>query len=50
MEKNGEKLALDTDISASVWFSYDRAQTVAEHVSKIVGSKFELGVVDDDDQ
>lgn len=48
--ENGEKLALDTDISASVWFSYDRAQTVAEHISKIVGSKLEIEKVDYDDQ
>ena len=47
--ENGEKLALDTDISTSVWFSYDRAQTVAEHVSKIIGSKFEIEKVDNDD-
>lgn len=47
--ENGENLALDTDISTSVWFSYDRAQTVAEHVSKIIGSKFEIEKVDNDD-
>lgn len=47
--ENGEKLALDIDISTSVWFSYDRAQTVAEHVSKIIGSKFEIEKVDNDD-
>jgi len=44
--ENGEKLALDTDISASVWFSREKAQTVAEHVCKIVGSKFELEKVE----
>lgn len=47
--ENGEKLALDTDISTSVWFSHEKAQTVAEHVSKIIGSKFEIEKVDNDD-
>lgn len=47
--ENGEKLALDTDISTSVWFSHEKAQTVAEHVSKIMGSKFEIEKVDNDD-
>lgn len=45
----GEKLALDTDISASVWFSHDRAAEVAERVSKITGNKFEVEKVDNDD-
>nr|DAV95635.1 MAG TPA: putative mRNA interferase toxin [Caudoviricetes sp.] len=48
--KNGEKLALDTAISSSLWLSYEKAQTVAERVGKIVGSKFEIERVDDDDQ
>nr|DAJ61315.1 MAG TPA: hypothetical protein [Caudoviricetes sp.] len=47
--ENGEKLALDTDISVSVWFSHDRAAEVAEHVSKITGKKFEIEKVDNDD-
>lgn len=47
--ESGEKLALDTDISTSVWFSHDRAAEVAEHVSKITGNKFEVKKVDHDD-
>lgn len=47
--ENGEKLALDTDISASVWLSHDRAAEVAEHVSKITGKKIEIEKVDNDD-
>ena len=47
--ENGEKLALDTNISTSVWFSYDRAQAVAEHVGKIVGGKCEIEKVDNED-
>lgn len=47
--EKGEKLALDTDISTSVWFSHEKAQAVAEHVGRIVGSKFEIEKVDNDD-
>lgn len=47
--ESGEKLALDTDISTSVWFSHDRAVEVAERVSKITGNKFEVEKVDNDD-
>nr|DAR82097.1 MAG TPA: putative mRNA interferase toxin [Caudoviricetes sp.] len=47
--KSGERLALDTDISTSLWCSYNRAVEVAEHVSKIVGKKFEIEEVDNDD-
>ena len=47
--ENGEKLALDTDISTSVWFSHEKARAVAEHVGKIVGCKFEIEKVDNDD-
>lgn len=48
--KNGESLVLDTAISSSLWLSYKKAQTVAKHVSKILGGKFEIERVDDDDQ
>ena len=47
--ESGEKLALDTDISTSVWFSHDRAVEVAERVSKITGNKFEVEKVDNED-
>jgi len=47
--KNGESLALDTAISSSLWLSYEKAQTVAKHVSKTLGCKFEIERVDNDD-
>lgn len=47
--KNGEKLALDANISISVCFSRNKAEAVAEHVGKILDRKFEIEEVEDDD-